>query len=936
MSINVLNTIKNTALKITGYYPTGTEKPLTESEYSSIYGQEKQSFVDYLPFYDYDDDDQIFLFDDECSVGSAFELYAFDVDGKAESTFKQLEMDIRRALSVIPERDEDPWILQSFLQDEPIQSLVADIKAYAKPEVRNSEHSKEWFDILEEHIDDMCKNDGLFLEEATGKPWGGQIRRVRCCLYRKYDKRKYFNSKGQILKGVESPSRELKSVRDMFLRGCNAAGIKSRIYNQHDMHSWLFPWFSPKPTGFKDAYEYLKKKPYPGDPEHDIEPGAGFDIAETLLVQKPRTDEDGNWYFCGEAQRFIPLQAIETKPKIGILTADQKMGRDTVPATWNQMPKGSIFTMTIVIKSQVHVKRHCHNIIGSGKHGSYEAELAGTQADIAQQRTALDKSIKLFPVSAGVYIRADNKNDLEIKTMEAISTLRTSGLDPIEPENDKLPIDQYLYHLPMAYSERHDQSNARRSRLTYTDHISRILPLYGRGVGSGNPGNLLFNRIGEPMLFDQFNRNDRTMTAHGLVFGPTGAGKSATLCFFILHWAALFGFRFFIIEKGDSFGLATDYLKSKGLSTNKVKFKSKNPPVLPPYSETKKALEQLKHHKESSIEEISLIDLNDQDIEDDEDGGERDYLGEMELLTYLMITGGEKSEAGKMSRSDKFIVRNALTNALINSEQNDKLHALPADVAKELLTLSKEEENTVRKSRIKEMSDALNLWTSGLHGQIFNQYGKAWAEVDVTTIDMGILTNETNKDMLIVAMISLINTITGIGEKYQYDERDTVVLTDEGHVLTVEELLVVPLVFGVKTWRKLGLWLIQATQNLGDYPGIAEKMLNLAEWWYLLKLPEKEINELSRFKKITPAEKELIAECRKETGKYTEGVVMSDKLTSLFRVVMPSLPLALAMTDQVEKATRRKIMKEHNLKTDLEGAILMGKQIRERRLCATI
>lgn len=928
----MLEAIKDYALKAVGHYPIGEDKPLSMKEYSDIYREEKNSFVDYLPFYDYDDKDKIFLFDDECSVGTAFELYAFDVDGKSQETYIQLDKSIRDALSGIPERDQNPWILQVFLQDEPIQSLVADIKAYAKPEARNTKLSQEWFEILEEHIGDMCKQDGLFLEEKTGLPWGGKIRRVRCCLYREFNRSKYFTKSGDVRKNVESPVKELLSVRGMFLRGINAAGVKSRLLSQYDLYTWLFPWFSPNPEGFKDAYEYLKRRPYPGDPEGN-EAGAGFDIAETLLVQKPETDDKGNWRFCGQLQRFIPLQAIDTAPKTGIITADQRIGTgnetDSIKAAmWNHMPHGSIFAMTIVIKSQVHVKRHCHQIVKSGKHGSFEAELAGHQADMAQQRTALDKSIKLFPISAGVYVKAESENDLDIKIMQAISTLGTSGFNPIEPQNDRLPIDQYLYHLPMAYSEYHDKNNSRRSRLTYVDHISRIMPLYGRGVGSGNPGNILFNRIGEPMLFDQFSKKDRTKTAHALIFGPTGAGKSATLCFFILHWAALFNYRFFIIEKGNSFDLITKYFDMMGLSTNSVQFKANKSPILPPYTETKKALAQ--YHDQNQYHD--LIEEDEKDNGEDEDEETRDYFGEMELLTYLMITGSDPGEAKKMSRSDKFIIRMALKNALQNAVDNKKPHALPVDVANELLKLSNEEKESSRSARIKDMSDSLFMWTSGLHGSIFNRYGSAWPESDITTIDMGILTSDGNKDMLVVAIISLINTITGIGEKYQYDDRDTVVVTDEGHILTTEELLVGPFVFGVKTWRKLGMWLIQATQNLEDYPGTAQKMLNLAEWWYLLNLEEKEINELSEFKKLTPSEKELIAQTRKEPKKFTEGVVLSDKLKSLFRVVMPGLPLSLAMTDQDEKAERRKIMKEHGLKSDLEAAIYMSKQIRQARL----
>ncbi len=39
------------------------------------------------------------------------------------------------------------------------------------------------------------------------------------------------------------------------------------------------------------------------------------------------------------------------------------------------------------------------------------------------------------------------------------------------------------------------------------------------------------------------------------------------------------------------------------------------------------------------------------------------------------------------------------------------------------------------------------------------------------------------------------------------------------------------------------------------------------------------------------------------------------------------------MTEQDEKAMRKKIMREYNLKTELEAVKIVAKQIREKRLC---
>ena len=128
-----------------------------------------------------------------------------------------------------------------------------------------------------------------------------------------------------------------------------------------------------------------------------------------------------------------------------------------------------------------------------------------------------------------------------------------------------------------------------------------------------------------------------------------------------------------------------------------------------------------------------------------------------------------------------------------------------------------------RRERANEMADALEYWTEGLHGKFFNRPGASWPESDVTILDMGILTSDQYQDMLAVTMVSLINTITGIGEKYQYEGRQTQVWTDEGHAITTNPTLVKPLVFGAKTWRKLSIWLNQATQNLEDYPDEAKQ-----------------------------------------------------------------------------------------------------------------
>ena len=55
-------------------------------------------------------------------------------------------------------------------------------------------------------------------------------------------------------------------------------------------------------------------------------------------------------------------------------------------------------------------------------------------------------------------------------------------------------------------------------------------------------------------------------------------------------------------------------------------------------------------------------------------------------------------------------------------------------------------------------------------------------------------------------------------------------------------------------------------------------------------------------------------------------MVLSKKLEALFRVVPPSLFLALAMTEAEEKAERWKLMQEHGY-SELEAAMRVANRI---------
>jgi hypothetical protein len=156
-------------------------------------------------------------------------------------------------------------------------------------------------------------------------------------------------------------------------------------------------------------------------------------------------------------------------------------------------------------------------------------------------------------------------------------------------------------------------------------------------------------------------------------------------------------------------------------------------------------------------------------------------------------------------------------------------------------------------------------------------------------------------------------------EARQNEARQTIVTVDEAHIITASPLLSPYLTKISKMWRKLGTWLWLLTQNLGDMPDSARRMLNMVEWWICLSMPPDEVEQVKRFRNLSAETVNLLLSARKEPGKYTEGVVLTDNFEALFRNVPPPLALALAMTEKHEKAQRADIMRQHGC-SELEAA----------------
>ncbi|WP_143530794.1 conjugative transfer ATPase [Rodentibacter myodis] len=891
------------------------------------------SFVDKLPYVEYLDKQKILLLEDGRSVGAVFELTALGTEGRSKDYLDEVRTKVCHAIQdSFDELDHHPWVVQFYCQDDEISMEYLDIlRRYIRPNAQGSRFSEHWLDIMAKHLKDVSKEEGLFEDKAvTGTMWRGKQRRTRMVIYR------YVESHYDLDMAVE----DLESTCENATNALLSAGISAKQLDGYEVHQWLLRWFNPRPELFEDKEEFYRTCRYTqkqtADPQ-DVY--LANDFAETLFVQSPRTEEH-YWYFDDLPHEVVVVDSFRRAPEVGHLTGEIQRG-DNINALFDLLPENSVMAMTVVIYPQDLLENHLvtisNNALGDNTESKY------TKLDCEEVKRYLKDKHKLYLSSLAFYLRAEDKVELKRRSRKLRSILQTTGLVPVREGNEIAPLSSYLRWLPMCFNPE-DDAKRLYTKFNFVQHLANLMPVLGRSIGTRHPGITYFNRGGAPLDFDPLNKDDRAKSGHCLILGPTGAGKSATLNGKFAQLMAVYRPRLFIIEAGNSFGLLCEYFQRYGITVNKISLKPGGGVSLPLFADCYKLVADpdiQQKQRELSEQVLSpegdLPALKEEEPEvddnDNEEGdAQRDILGEMEMIARIMITGGKIKEDENMTRADEAMIRKAILLAAETTVAEGRT-TLTQDIRDAFYTLSKDETLPERRrEHAYDMGEAIGLFCQpgSFDAELFNREGEIWPEVDVTLVDLATLAREGYEAQLSIAYISLINHINNLGEKYQFSGRPIVNATDEAHIITVNSMLARYKAKAGKMWRKLGIWLWLATQNMKDFPNEAEKLLSMIEWWELLCLEKDEVEQVSRFKDLTAEQQFLLLSTKKENRKYTEGVVLAKKMEALFRVVPPSLYLALAMTEPEEKKERADIMKEYGI-SELDAALKVAENIDKAR-----
>ena len=887
-------------------------KPISRREMLALY-ERPDSFTDLLPWVEYDPDTQCFLLDDGISVGALFEIFTISSEARPDESMQLLHQRLQHIITdSIPEEDP-PWVLQIYVQDElSLDGLDNDMRAYYRANVADNEFTRHFQDLMSEHLRDICQPGGLFKDELSDVAWKGQRRRVRATIYRRlppgYSPRY----------GTQTAADELRDVAQRFMTTARGAGLGIVRTGARELYEWMVPWFNPDPVAGGSPRELLRIAPYPDDERGEAlrQRPYGRDFAALFSFSYPVSDyATRTWRFDGRPHLAVTIDGLRSAPYIGHLTAE-RTENDRIYAPFDHLPEGTVMAMTIVAKPQDQVANQVQRIKGASGFGETSANLA--KADAMEAERLMQLGLKLYPTILTFYINGKDDRELNQREHELATQLANHGLSPISRAADLLGLDSYIRNLPMAYDPSLDRL-AHRTRLIWSDHLAGLAPFHGRSRGTGHPGLVFFNRGGEPVTTDPLHKADRKKNGHMVILGPTGAGKSAMLCYLVMLMLAGHRPRIFLIEAGNSFGLLGQYLQSHGITVNQVTIQPGAGVSLPPFADALKLLNS------------RFVSTEPDDENEDEEDERRDLLGEMELIATLMITGGEEKERARLMRADRNLIRQAILGAARHASDAGQEQVLTEDVVASFRRMARSGDmEPDRARRAAEMAEALELFTGGFDGEIFNRPGTRWPEADVTILDMGILAREGYAAQLAVAYTSIMQHINDLVERQQHSGRQNIVITDEAHIITTNPLLSGYVVKVTKMWRKLNTWYWAATQNLEDFPDAAKKMLNMMEWWLCLVMPKEEVEQIARFKKLSEEQRSLMLSARKEPPKYVEGVLLSDQMTALVRNVPPPIAVALAMTEGHEKAERAAIMREHGC-SEVDAAGIVAERLAASR-----
>jgi conjugal transfer ATP-binding protein TraC len=317
---------------------------------------------------------------------------------------------------------------------------------------------------------------------------------------------------------------------------------------------------------------------------------------------------------------------------------------------------------------------------------NYEAERKHQELDelLTEIRATAQR---LFRFSLSVLVRAEDAETLRDKTAAVLGSFHDFA------SAEGMADDMNHFRLFLGSIPGHARLNDRQFYIQ-TDALSGFLPLSGTWRGSKRKKMLVETPLGELVGLDPFD--DDLPAKHGLILGTTGSGKSFTTNYILSAYLAESSRNHVVvIDVGGSYRKLTRAFGGEYLEVELSERFGFNP--FPTRAE-------IAPDGEFDGDAVAYLSL---------------------LISRMCLKPGEG-----VGTSEKAFLENAIKAAYQNREE-----VTLSDVRRELARLAAE------RPRAKFYADALELWTTGMYGRLFDRKGRLDIKNRLVVFDLQNLEN---------------------------------------------------------------------------------------------------------------------------------------------------------------------------------------------------
>lgn len=281
------------------------------------------------------------------------------------------------------------------------------------------------------------------------------------------------------------------------------------------------------------------------------EPDHKDSIKNKVGFQPIEPDEQGfKWPYYVEGQKFYYYGRVTS---VGGLPAKQEPG--LIQNALRDIEGESLVTMNFFITPKLRVQAR---LWARQKQVDLAGNVGDPESQAHQRRVADLESIKNAVASDNVYDKQRmmdvsihcsffgfDQGEVEDRAMKAERALFDEGI------HETVRGDAIMHHsFPLNYRPA-SRELLRREQPVLSSHAGRLAPVFVEYQGVESPAILVNNRAGTPIYLDPFG--PQTKTAHSLVCGSTGTGKSFAFNMLLMTLMAKYRPKIWLIDKGRSY-----------------------------------------------------------------------------------------------------------------------------------------------------------------------------------------------------------------------------------------------------------------------------------------------------------------------------------------------------------------------------------------------